>query len=166
MIDPTTMNGLRRPYFDRERSARTPTTGATKMPESGPASQTSDVLDLVSPRARRYGVQSVECASANIFVSDLGGFPPHRARRTRHFNPPSETICTISTSPANHPLLRATYEIPTRQSVKSAIRISSVLPLIDACPDHVAILLELLCLTILLRKDQVSVWIVERHSRY
>ena len=55
---PPAMKGRRRPHFDVQESDMAPTMGCVKRPESGPAIQTSDVLDLVRPRLRRYGVQS------------------------------------------------------------------------------------------------------------
>lgn len=52
------MNGLRRPHFDRDRSAITPIKGWIINPDKGPAIHTNEVLDLVNPSCRRYGVQS------------------------------------------------------------------------------------------------------------
>lgn len=56
--DPISMNGRRRPYFDRELSAMTPTNGCTINPERGPAIQTADIRLLERPKERRYGVPS------------------------------------------------------------------------------------------------------------
>lgn len=58
IIEPAIMNGLRRPHFDRDRSAMTPISGCMISPDRGPAIQTSDVRDLVRPSWSRYGVQS------------------------------------------------------------------------------------------------------------
>lgn len=58
MTAPMTMSGRRRPHFDLVSSDMTPTMGWTTRPDSGPATQTSDVLLLVRPKSRRYGVQS------------------------------------------------------------------------------------------------------------
>lgn len=57
-IPPPIINGLRLPYFDLELSASTPMTGPITSPDSGPAIHTSDVLLLVRPSCKRYGVQS------------------------------------------------------------------------------------------------------------
>lgn len=58
-IDPKSINGLRLPHLDRDRSAITPMSGWIMRPDNGPAIHTSDVRDLVKPSCRRYGVQSV-----------------------------------------------------------------------------------------------------------
>lgn len=56
--DPNIMNGRRRPYFDRDRSAITPINGWIIRPDRGPAIHTNDVRDFVRPSCSRYGVQS------------------------------------------------------------------------------------------------------------
>ena len=53
MTVPTTIMGRRRPHFDVFSSAMTPTMGCTMSPESGPATQTSEVLLFVRPSLRR-----------------------------------------------------------------------------------------------------------------
>ncbi len=62
MTDPTAIMGRLLPHFEVDSSAMTPIIGWTINPDSGPATQTSDVCDLDSPRERRYGVQSAHRA--------------------------------------------------------------------------------------------------------
>jgi len=57
MIAPIIMKGLRLPHLDVDLSASVPTIGWTMSPERGPAIHTREVLLLVRPRERRYGVQ-------------------------------------------------------------------------------------------------------------
>lgn len=47
--DPKTIKGLRRPHFDRDRSAITPIRGWMINPDNGPAIHTKEVLDFVKP---------------------------------------------------------------------------------------------------------------------
>ena len=51
--DPTMMMGRLLPNLDLDSSAMTPIMGCTINPDKGPATQTSDVCPLVSPRDRR-----------------------------------------------------------------------------------------------------------------
>jgi len=53
------MNGLLLPHFDVLRSAHMPTIGCTISPESGPATQTAEVVDFFKPNCNRYGVAYV-----------------------------------------------------------------------------------------------------------
>jgi len=53
----TSMNGLRLPNLDVERSARAPMMGWIRRDDNGPAIQINDVRDFVRPRLSRYGVQ-------------------------------------------------------------------------------------------------------------
>lgn len=57
-IEPKIINGLRRPHFDRDRSAITPIRGWMINPDSGPAIQTKETFDFVNPSWSKYGVQS------------------------------------------------------------------------------------------------------------
>lgn len=59
MMAPVIMNGLRRPHLEVDLSATVPTIGCTISPDNGPAIHTREVLLLVRPRERRYGVQYV-----------------------------------------------------------------------------------------------------------
>lgn len=47
--DPKIINGLRRPHFDRDRSAITPINGWIIKPDKGPAIQTNETFDFVNP---------------------------------------------------------------------------------------------------------------------
>ena len=68
-MDPPIMKGLLLPHFDVDRSAIAPTIGWTIMPDSGPATQTADVLLFVRPRESRYGVPSAMVQSARRPIS-------------------------------------------------------------------------------------------------
>ncbi len=59
MTEPMAMMGRLLPHFDVDWSATTPIIGWTIKPDTGPATQTSDVCPFDRPRDRRYGVQSV-----------------------------------------------------------------------------------------------------------
>lgn len=54
-IAPPTMKGRLLPYFNRQLSLLRPTYGCTRVPERGPAIQTSASRDLLRPRDKRYG---------------------------------------------------------------------------------------------------------------
>lgn len=57
MYELPSMNGLRLPNLDVERSARAPVTGCISRDDKGPAIQIKDVRALVKPRLSKYGVQ-------------------------------------------------------------------------------------------------------------
>lgn len=54
-IAPPMMNGRLLPYLDLQLSLLRPTYGWTRVPERGPAIQTSASRDLLRPRDKRYG---------------------------------------------------------------------------------------------------------------
>jgi hypothetical protein len=52
---PNSMYGLLRPNRDVQLSANTPMSGCIMRPESGPATNTTAILDLDNPSDNRYG---------------------------------------------------------------------------------------------------------------
>jgi hypothetical protein len=88
MTAPMTMRGRRRPHLDLLSSDMTPTMGWTMSPDRGPATQTRDVLLLVRPRLRRYGVQS-EAYQLSNWTKEMDWWDQGR---TGHFNAPCEAI--------------------------------------------------------------------------
>jgi hypothetical protein len=90
MSDPTTINGLRLPYFDFDLSAITPTIGCMMSPDRGPAIHTRDVRLFVRPSARRYGVQSIKLYQQRLQLLS------RYASLTGHLNSPSEPVPLIS----------------------------------------------------------------------
>ena len=52
---PSIMYGLLRPNRDVQLSANTPMSGCIMRPESGPATNTTAMLDLDNPSDNRYG---------------------------------------------------------------------------------------------------------------
>lgn len=102
MMEPITMMGRLLPHFDVDSSATTPIIGCTIKPETGPATQTMDVCPLVSPRDRRYGVQSAHAWLARW---------PHgmgiKGAHTCHLNTPGEAAGKKSATAWFHAKARA-----------------------------------------------------------
>lgn len=75
------MNGLRLPYLDLELSASTPMTGPITSPDNGPAIHTSDVLLLVRPNCKRYGVQSESVSYGFAHGEAISWIDTHKSSR-------------------------------------------------------------------------------------
>lgn len=140
------MNGLRRPHFDRERSAITPIRGWIIKPDKGPAIQTNEVFDFVNPSCRRYGVQSNQDEQALASNSIQ-----HKRRFNRiptgHLRAPCKPVLQRNCQPLNihrrrsacvpsRNVSRCTHCNPTRLNVNNAILIASDRPLIEGVPAH------------------------------
>ena len=72
---PATMNGFRLPHEMRQLSLRMPTAGCTRAPDSGPAIQTSAMMDLLRPSESRYGCHR-PISRASPHRSWLGAYRP------------------------------------------------------------------------------------------
>ena len=106
--EPTTMNGLRRPHFDLDRSAMTPIKGWIISPDNGPAIHTNEVLDFVRPSCRRYGVQSDQRPKDNASVSSQNIDTQLNQGKvlTGHLCTPSKSIKRIGAQSATNSLYR------------------------------------------------------------
>lgn len=119
--DPKTMNGLRRPHFDRDRSAITPIRGWIINPDKGPAIQTNEVLDLVNPSCRRYGVQSnQEYLALASNSSNMGDW--FKGALTSHLRAPCEPVSHRSCQPLSIYKHSFVCSPATSRSVRTAIR--------------------------------------------
>lgn len=92
------MKGLRRPHFDRDRSAITPIRGWIINPDRGPAIHTNEVLDLVKPSCRRYGVQSNPDNRVSDNYPQSKGSISYREVLTGHLSTPSKPNPNIKES--------------------------------------------------------------------
>lgn len=142
--DPKTMKGLRRPHFDRDRSAMTPMRGWMISPDSGPAIHTRDVLDFVRPSCRRYGVQSVP--ELNVISKHFFYGRSRMADLTSHLSAPGKSTTSKSAlriidalSTLGHFKPGNTHCKPTKLNVNSAIRVDSDFPLMAGVPTHRAV---------------------------
>jgi hypothetical protein len=93
------MKGLRRPHFDRDRSAITPIRGWMINPDRGPAIHTNEVLDLVKPSCRRYGVQSNPDNRVSDKYPQSKGSISTREVLTGHLSTPSKPTPSIKCQP-------------------------------------------------------------------